>query len=141
MDQSQYLSILAGVPAEEIKPFVDDLLKHISRVDVLLNRTGLVMVPVQDTVEGTHFNIGEVLVAESHVKIQANGAEAEGYAMVMGRDLEQSLAVALLDASLQVGFMSDHILAFVSAHGTRQAQADDLLLRQVEATRVEMETF
>lgn len=141
MNQSAYLSILTQTPADNIKPFVDTLLDKIEAVDVILNRTGLVMVPFQETVKGEHFNIGEVLVAESQVTIQAAGVISTGYGMVMGRDLEQSLAVAILDAALQADFETEEILSFVTTQQQAQAAADDLLLRQVEATRVEMETF
>lgn len=137
LTQSEYLSILTNVPAERIKPFVDELLPQLGEIDVLKNRTGLIMIPYTDSVAGTPFHLGEVLVAEAHVRV----GEREGYAAVLGRDLEQALAVAILDAAVQSALLLDKIEPFIAAEAARQAAADEALLRQVEATRVEMETF
>ena len=137
MNQADYLSILTNIPAEQIKLFVDDLLPQLGKVDVLQNRTGLVMVPHTDSVQGSVFHLGEVLVAEAWVRLGAQ----EGYGAVMGRDLAQALAVAILDAALQADMCTPEIIDFAQAEAAKQAEAEELLLRQVEATRVEMETF
>jgi alpha-D-ribose 1-methylphosphonate 5-triphosphate synthase subunit PhnG len=136
--QSQALTLLTHAPAQPVKDLAEALLPHLGAVQVLVNRTGLVMLPYTDTATGTRFHLGEVLVSESRVRIEAG---AEGYAVCLGRDLEQSMAIALLDAALQAGVQAASIEAFLSAQESAQAAADDLLLRQVEATRVEMETF
>jgi alpha-D-ribose 1-methylphosphonate 5-triphosphate synthase subunit PhnG len=68
-------------------------------------------------------------------------AGAEGYAACLGRDLEQALAIALLDAACAGGREIDRIAAFVAAQAAAQAAADEELSRQVERTRVELETF
>lgn len=142
MDQSDYLSTLTSIPPERLKPFVDSLLPHLGQIDVIANRTGLVMVPSTDTVQGTHFHLGEVLVSEAHVRLVAvNGVALEGYGACLGRDLEQSLAIAILDAAIQCDVKKAAITNFVQAEATLQREADDKYLRQVESTRVEMETF
>lgn len=136
--QSTYLSTLTQVPGEQVKSFVDGLLLQIGdEVDVIHNRTGLVMLPYTDSVNGTVFHLGEVLVAEAQVRIAGH----EGYGAVLGRDLQQALAVAILDAALQADLLTEEITAFVDSQAQLQANAEDQLLRQVEATRVEMETF
>jgi len=136
-DQSDYLSTLSNVPAERIKPFVDSILPDLGEVEVLSNRTGLVMLPYTDSVQNTTFHLGEVLVSEARVRL----GDQEGYGACLGRDLEQSLAIAILDAALQADRLADPIWHFVRGEKSRQKQADDALLRQVEATRAEMETF
>jgi alpha-D-ribose 1-methylphosphonate 5-triphosphate synthase subunit PhnG len=136
--QSQALTLLTHSPAQPVKDLAEAILPLLGDVTVLVNRTGLVMLPYTDTATGTRFHLGEVLVSESRVRISAG---AEGYAVCMGRDLEQSMAIALLDAALQAGIESERIEAFLTGQESAQAAADDLLLRQVEATRVEMETF
>ncbi len=136
--QTQYLTILTHAPAEAVKLFADEIIAHLGTVMVLQNRTGLVMLPYTDTAKGTRFHLGEVLVAEAHVRLE-NGVE--GYAVCVGRDLLQALAVALLDAAIQADIQRDSINAFIDAQQMAQLQADDELLRQVEATRIEMETF
>lgn len=136
--QSDYLTILTHAPAEAVKLFVEDVIPHLGAIEVLVNRTGLVMLPYTDTSTGTRFHLGEALVSEAHVRI--SGA-VEGYAVCVGRDLEQSLAVALLDAALTANVMTEPIHAFISEQQTAQRSADEQLLKQVEATRIEMETF
>jgi len=137
LDQSQYLNVLARVTAETLKPFVDDLLPKLGRPEVLESRTGLVMLPYEEPVHGKTFHLGEVLMAEGRVRLN----EAEGYGACLGRDVHQALAIAILDAALQGGLERDTIAAFVQQEAAQQAQEDEDVLRKVEATRVEMETF
>lgn len=136
--QSEYLTILTHAPAPAVKALAETVIPHLGSIRVLLNRTGLVMLPYTDTAQGARFHLGEVLVSESHVQIERGD---QGYAVCSGRDLEQSLAIALLDAALTAQIMLDEILAFVAEQARAQAEADTALLRSVEATRVEMETF
>ena len=138
LTQSQSLTILTHAPADAVKLLADEIIEHLDEIIVVQNRTGLVMLPYTDTAQGARFHLGEVLVAEAHVRL-ANGVE--GYAACVGRDLLQALAVAILDAALQADIQRDVIYAFIEQQQTAQQQADEQLLRQVEATRVEMETF
>jgi alpha-D-ribose 1-methylphosphonate 5-triphosphate synthase subunit PhnG len=137
MNQSNYLTVLTQAPAEHVKAFADSILPRLGPVTVRQNRTGLVMVPYQDSVQGTAFHLGEVLVAEATVSV----GDQEGYGAVLGRDLAQACAVAILDAALQADILRAEIMAFVQTWAEQQSAADELLRRQVEATRVEMETF
>jgi alpha-D-ribose 1-methylphosphonate 5-triphosphate synthase subunit PhnG len=136
--QSEYLSILSHAPSEAVKIIAEGLLKDVGHIDVLVNRTGLVMLPYTDNAQGTIFHLGEVLVAEAHVKIKNS---IEGYGMCLGRDLVQALAIAIIDASLVANIQTAKIEAFLSQQQHAQAQSDQDLLRAVETTRVEMETF
>jgi len=136
--QTDYLTILTHAPADRIKILADDVIPHLGTITVLKNRTGLVMLPYTDSAMGTQFHLGEVLVAEAHVRLE-NGVE--GYAACVGRDLLQALAVALLDAAMQANIQREVITAFINTQHIAQQQADEELLRQVEATRIEMETF
>ncbi len=97
------------------------------------------MLPATDTVHGTIFHLGEVLMAEAHVRLDAHGIE--GYGACLGRDLQQALAIALFDGALRAGVQRNAILSFVeSTRADLVAQASALALK-VESTRVEMETF
>lgn len=141
LDQSHYLSVLARTPAPETTEFTEGLLPQLPAVQVIQNRTGLAMLPATDSVKGGAFHLGEVLLAEAHVRV----GEAEGYAACLGRDLVQALAIAILDAVLQDpqgdGAVKAEILHFVERQAERQATADTDLLRKVETTRVELEVF
>jgi alpha-D-ribose 1-methylphosphonate 5-triphosphate synthase subunit PhnG len=137
LDQAAVLGVLSGAPAERVKCFVEELLPELEAIEVLQNRTGLVMLPMTESVQGTTFYLGEVLVAEARVRVGPH----DGYAACLGRDLQQALAIAILDAALAADRPPDRIATFVAALAAELAAADDQLLRQVEATRVEMETF
>jgi alpha-D-ribose 1-methylphosphonate 5-triphosphate synthase subunit PhnG len=137
LEQSTYLSILSRSPAAEIKQFADMIIPTLGPIQVLQNRTGLAMAPMRDTGQGTAFYLGEALIAEAHVRL----GKAEGYAACLGRDLEQALAIALIDAAIVAGMARDRIRVFVAAQAAALDEADRHLLQQVEATRVEMETF
>ena len=136
--QSAYLTILTHAAADVVKSFVEEIIPELGDIDVLINRTGLVMLPYTDTSTGTRFHLGEALVSEAHVRI---GGAYEGYAVCVGRDLQQALAVALLDASLTADIMTENIQSFITQQLAAQQANDQQLLKQVEATRIEMETF
>jgi len=132
------LTTLTHAPADKVKRLAEDLLLALCDVRVLVNRTGLVMLPYTDSAGGVTFHLGEVLVSEAHVAI-AGGVE--GYALVTGRDLVQALAIAVIDAAYRAGIATEPIEAFAAQQAAAQADTDAALLRQIEATRVEMETF
>jgi alpha-D-ribose 1-methylphosphonate 5-triphosphate synthase subunit PhnG len=137
LDRGEYLSILGRSPAAEVKQFADAIIPSLGPIQVLYNRTGLAMAPMRDTGQGTAFYLGEALIAEAHVHL----SKAEGYGACLGCDLEQALAIALLDAAIVAGLARDRIRAFIQQQAVEQAKADGQLLQQVEATRVELETF
>lgn len=134
------LSILAAAPPKAVKALANAVLPQLLQrgpLDVVHNRTGLVMLPYRDTVRGTPFHLGEALVAEGHVR----QGDLTGYGACLGRDLEQALSLALLDLAHQSGVARTEVQAFVSEHAAQQAERDNLLRRKVESTRVQMETF
>lgn len=136
--QSQALGILTHAPASEVKNLADELLPLLEAgLTVAQNRTGLVMLPCRDTVHGTLFHLGEVLIAEAEVRREG----LTGYGAVLGRDLEQALAVALIDLAWQGAIASERVAAFLEAAHSDQHDAHEQLFQQVEATRVQMETF
>jgi alpha-D-ribose 1-methylphosphonate 5-triphosphate synthase subunit PhnG len=139
MTQSDYLSVLSYAPAPAVKEQAEKVIPALGPIDVLNNRTGLVMLPYTDSARGVVFHLGEVLVSEAQVRLPVSGVE--GYGMCMGRDLVQAVAIAILDAALTAGVMTDDIMAFIDKQAEELASADDHLLRCVETTRVEMQTF
>jgi alpha-D-ribose 1-methylphosphonate 5-triphosphate synthase subunit PhnG len=76
-------------------------------------------------------------MAEARVQLD----DQEGYGACLGRDLQQAIAIAILDAALQAGQQTETINAFLDRQAKQHAEADNTLLRKVESTRVEMETF
>lgn len=133
------LDTLAAMNPAALKAEAEAILPRLGPVEVLASRSGLVMLPMRDTVQGTNFLLGDVLVAEAHLRLTAHGAE--GYGMVTGRDLEQAMAMALIDAALAAGVEADRLTRFLAEAAATTAAADADMLRRIEATRVEMETF
>ena len=136
-DLDTRLGTLARTEPARLKAFAEGLIPELGAIEVLQSRTGLVMLPMRDTARGTAFHLGEVLVSEAHVR----GAEAEGYGMCLGHDLEASMAMALVDLALSVGVQASACTDFLEAEAQAQAAADRDRLCKVEATRVDMETF
>lgn len=135
-DHARLLGVLARADATRLAALAEDLLPGLGAVEVLHSRTGLVMLPMRDTVQGTDFHLGEVLVAEAHIR--AGGTE--GYGMVVGRDLERAMAMAVVDAAATLS-QTPEIRRFLHSEAEAQAAEDTARLRQIEATRVDMETF
>ncbi|MGO4623870.1 phosphonate C-P lyase system protein PhnG [Ensifer sp. 2YAB10] len=135
----EILSILAAGRPDPIKNCAEQVLDALGEVSVLVNRTGLAMLPFVDTVRSTAFHLGEVLMAEAHIRVPSHGVE--GYGAVVGRDLEHAMSVAVIDAAIAAGLSREQILACLDAERAQQDEADRARLRKVEATRVEMETF
>ena len=137
MPKSEVLSILARADDARLKALADGLIAPLGEIEVVQNRTGLVMLPMRDTVKGGAFHLGEVLVAEAHIR----SAGTEGYGMRRGRDLEAAMAMALIDLAMRRGIARAQIDEFLTEEATAQTLADQTTLRCIEATRVQMETF
>ncbi len=138
MTHGRMLGVLARMPKEPVKAFAEKLLNQHDDIKVLKNRTGLVMLPMRDTVKSTDFHLGEVLVAEAHIQ---NNQGLQGYGMVIGRDLEQAMAMAGIDLSFAAKKTAEEICNFVEEGEKSILKMDEDALRNVEATRVQMETF
>lgn len=135
-DHARLLDILARADAVRLAALAEGLLPGLGPVEVVQSRTGLVMLPLRDSVQGTDFHLGEVLVAEAHIR----AAGSEGYGMVVGRDLDRAMAMAVVDAAASLS-QTPEIRAFLHHEAAEQAATDAARLREVAATRVDMETF
>tara|TARA_R110002020_G_scaffold26347_8_gene85125 strand:+ start:827 stop:1216 length:390 start_codon:yes stop_codon:yes gene_type:complete len=129
--------VLARADADRLKQIGGQFVDALGALEVLESRTGLVMLPMRDTARGTSFHLGEVLVAQAHIR----SGEQQGYGMRTGRDLEAAMAMALLDLAWTMNVSKDRIAAFVRAEDSAQQAEDETTLRRVEATRIDMETF
>lgn len=131
------LGTLARADAEKLKSFAETLLPDLGEVEVLQSQSGLVMLPMRDTARGVAFHLGEVLMSEAHIR---NG-DVQGYGMRRGHDLEASMAMALVDLAMAMDVRASDCKAFCAEQAQALGEADDDVLRRVEATRVNMETF
>ena len=121
--------------AEAVLPLFGD-------VAVIQNRTGIAMLPYRDSAQGVTFHLGEVLMAEAHVRCTlTDGRDVEGYGACLGRDTKHALAMALIDVAWRSDIARADIWYFVEAQQARLDRRDDDLRANIERTRVEMETF
>jgi alpha-D-ribose 1-methylphosphonate 5-triphosphate synthase subunit PhnG len=135
---AEALNLLARARPDGLKALAERLLEQLDDIAVIANRTGLVMVPMRDTVENVDFHLGEVLVSQAHI---ADAGGHIGYGMVTGRDLERAMAMAVIDLAMAVAPATEAITQFMASERAHLALRDDHRMRRVEATRVEMETF
>lgn len=138
-DHAALLETLARAEPDALKTLASELLPGLGRIEVIASRSGLVMVPMRDTAQGTDFHLGEVLVAEAHIRLTDCGIES--YGLIPGTDLERAMAMAVLDGAHLSGRGRDAVAQFAQTQARAQADADRETLRRIEATRVEMETF
>lgn len=131
------LSTLARADAARLKAFAETLLPEVGEIEVLQSRSGLVMLPIRDTAKGVAFHLGEVLMSEAHIR----AGKAQGYGMRKGHDLEASMAMALVDLALAQDIQTERCKAFCDHEAAALSGQDEAILRRVEATRVDMETF
>ncbi len=139
ISHAEGLAILARSEDASLKLLAENILQQIGQVKVLKNRTGLVMAPHEDLVEGGAFHLGEVLVSEAQVFLC--DYDAVGYGACLGYDLERSMAIAVLDAGALIGSHSEQISAFVALQAEQLNQEDRELLQKSSATKIELETF
>lgn len=131
------LCVLARARVDLLKAFAETLIGSLGEVEVIHNRSGLVMLPMRDTAQGTAFHLGEVLVSEAHIR----AGDQEGYGMRRGHDLEVAMAMAVIDLSVARGGAIAQIHGFVMREMATQTAEDEVRLKKVAATRVDMETF
>ena len=136
-DHAAGLEVLARCDADRLKAFAETLIPRLGDIDVVENRTGLVMLPMRDTAQGTHFHLGEVLMSEARIRARAE----DGYGMRRGRDLEAAMAMAIVDLAMAAGADQGGCATFLETEARALRDADWDRLRRVEATRVDMETF
>ncbi len=134
---SEVLDVLARSAPDALKPFAEELVPQLGDLEVVNSRTGLVMLPMRDTAQGTAFHLGEVLVSEAHLRCGPH----EGYGMRKGRDLEAAMAMALVDLALDAGIAVADCHAFLATQRADHSEQDRATLCRIEATRVDMETF
>ncbi|MEL6510616.1 MAG: phosphonate C-P lyase system protein PhnG [Pseudomonadota bacterium] len=131
------LDTLARADGARLKAFAETLIPDLGSIEVVDSRSGLVMLPIRDTAGGVAFHLGEVLMSEAHIR----KGDVSGYGMRRGHDLEGSMAMALVDLAMATDVRVSECRAFCDAQAEALQKADEDVLRRVEATRVNMETF
>jgi alpha-D-ribose 1-methylphosphonate 5-triphosphate synthase subunit PhnG len=133
------LALLArATPAELAAPLAEHW-PELGVRELKPTEAGLVMLRGRAGGDGALFNLGEATVARSVVELETG---ERGYGHVLGRDLEQALRVAILDALGQraddQAVVEAHVLAPIAA---RLAAARAKTARETAATRVDFFTL
>jgi len=109
-----------------------------TELEILREQTGMIMARARDSVEGIIFNLGEVLVTETEVKL--NGRT--GYCMVLGMDPGKALAGAILDAAVQSDHhLRDKIVEVLSRERNKAEEKRSRLWEAIRCSRVDFEVM
>ncbi len=109
-----------------------------TEIEILREQTGMIMARARDSVEGIVFNLGEVLVTETEVRL--NGSS--GYCMVLGMDPGKALAGAILDAAVQSHHpLRDEIVQALNDERSKAEARRARLWEAVKTSRVNFEVM
>ncbi|MCS7002338.1 MAG: phosphonate C-P lyase system protein PhnG [Dehalococcoidia bacterium] len=140
MERHERCEILASLPRDTVVQLAAELLRGREGRATLISppTVGMVMARAIDGALGELFNLGEVLVTEARVSVDGHA----GWGMVLGRDGDHALSIALIDAGLEA-FPDDRarVDAQIQAGAARVAAALDEEWAAVAPTRVDFEKF
>ncbi len=140
MDRQQRFEALTTLPAPAAIGLAERLLDGtLGEVAVITAPTvGMVMARAVDGARGEVFNLGDVLVTEARVSIGG----IEGWGMVLGRDPDHALSVAIVDASLEAGHADRAAIERdLAALAIEAAAASAQEWQQIAPTRVQFDVF
>jgi len=133
------LALLARATAAELAAPLAELWPDLGVRELKPTESGLVMLRGRAGGDGAPFNLGEATVTRSIVELETG---ERGYGHVLGRDLEQALRVAILDALWQRetdrAVVEARVLAPIAA---RLAVARVKSASETAATRVDFFTL
>jgi alpha-D-ribose 1-methylphosphonate 5-triphosphate synthase subunit PhnG len=138
MTRREWLSVLAQARPEVLAVLAAPV-EASGRAEVIRPASrGLLLATVEDSVEGSAFHPGEILVTTCEVRMD----HALGHAVILGADDDKARHCALLDAALQAGWPeSPHVLGALEKErdwltATRHAEHE-----MVQATQVRFDTM
>lgn len=136
MDRKSWLSLLATANAEHLSELFEAS-KYTDQIKLLRQpEVGTVMARGRMGGTGDSFNFGEITV--TRCSIELNNVKGHGY--VQGRDKEQSLATAILDALLQTSAAGELLEKVIKPIQEAKAAREHSIKEKSEATRVDFFT-
>lgn len=138
MNQDKRFELMARANKIQICEMANKILKD-TNVDVVKKPIGgMIMMRFVDTAKNQAFNLGEVLITEAEVRIGDN----RGYAMMMGMELEATLAGAILDAAVESGhLLSSRIIDLLRTEEERFKNELQEMRLKVNTTKVDFEAM
>lgn len=131
-------SALAGADDTAVRELAERILEVAGDVEVLTGpRAATMLVEMTESVQEQRFYLGEVVVSQASVSVQGS----RGDALVIGRDLERALAVAVCDAAADAGVLAEEVAALVQRSESAAAAARRHESATVAATKVSFEVI
>jgi len=99
--RSQWLRLWSALPANAVKALAADLADRYQIEDLGLPQSGLGLLPLADSALGDTYFVGEIPLAQAHVRVTpSQGQSAEGAAILLDDRAGVARAMAVLDAVL-----------------------------------------
>lgn len=98
----------AALPPQQVRELAATLAQRHRVDDLSLARSGLGLLPVTDGALGDTYFLGEVPLAQAHVRVtEATGRQVEGGALLLDDRVGVARSMAILDAVLSGGLTGD----------------------------------
>lgn len=99
--RAQWLRLWSALPASTVKALAVDLAEQHHVEDLELPQSGLGLLPLTDSALGDTYFIGEIPLAQAHVRVTSTqGQSTEGSAILVDDRSGVARAMAILDAVL-----------------------------------------
>lgn len=99
--RSQWLRQWSALPPAKVKAAADTLAQRYRVEDLGLAQAGLGLLPLADSALGEPYFLGEIPLAQAHVRVcDGHGQSAEGAALLLDDRAGVARALAILDAVL-----------------------------------------
>lgn len=137
--RSQWLRHWSALPQGQVKATADTLAQRHPVEDLALAQSGLGLLPLADSALGEAYFLGEIPLAQAHVRLRGdNGQTAEGAALLLDDRTGVARAMAILDAVLAAR-LPGHELAEALLHEGAAVVRDHERQRRalLAATRVD----
>lgn len=100
-DRAQWLRLWSALPAAPVKALAADLASQHRVEDLALPQSGLGLLPLSDSALGDTYFIGEIPLAQAHVRVTTTqGQSIEGAAILVDDRAGVARSMAILDAVL-----------------------------------------
>lgn len=112
--REDWAAALAAADATRVAALAGKLTARATVEALAPPREGLMLLRMRDSVAGAPFHLGEIPVAQAHLRLSEGARSAEGGAVLMSDDLERVTQLAVLDAALAGGWPeADAITALI----------------------------
>jgi alpha-D-ribose 1-methylphosphonate 5-triphosphate synthase subunit PhnG len=136
--RAEWVSILAEASPERLAQLVAVAERHFAVEVTRPPAQGLLLATVEESVEGSAFHPGEILVTTCEVRVNRR----LGYAIILGDDADKARASAVLDAALQGEFPEREEILDALAEERRRLTVERHAEREtVYSTRVHFDTL